>query len=79
MIEVQVSVVGVIDPPEVKWPQGWPIPRIGEEVFLPNQPSLFVRVVEWYPMGDPENDEMKIPFVYVVIGPRLYDQFGKRV
>lgn len=55
-------------PSEVEWPEGWPIPRVGDRVSLPESSEpLSVRVVEWYPQGDEDHAEA---FVYLVIGKR---------
>jgi hypothetical protein len=66
MIRVKVTVVGDRERPTVVWPDGWPPPREGETVELPDV-TLTVRRVVWYPVDDPE--DLDEPFVYVVLGP----------
>jgi hypothetical protein len=62
-----VDVVGVVDAPEVTWPKGWQIPRIGDSVFLRDvEVPLSVRATDWLPQGDEGSPD---PFVYIVIGP----------
>lgn len=52
----------------VVWPEGWPIPKVGDDVDIPDLPEVnSVRSVVWYPTGSEEQSE---PFVYIVLGPR---------
>lgn len=65
-MRVIVNLIGLQDPSrELEWPEGWPLPRFGEEVSLPNLPPLQVRAVCWQPEGDEEDNE---PYIYLVIG-----------
>jgi hypothetical protein len=53
--------------PSPQWPDGWPVPRIGDDVDLGplfDGLSLKVTVVDWFPAGEDDGDE---PFVYVVL------------
>ena len=65
-MNIKISVTGMHPRPDIVWPEGWPMPRIGEEVTI-GEHNLFVRHVDYYPLGDLEE---KDPFIYVVIGPR---------
>lgn len=66
--DVLLHLVGVapeLMPPE--WPRGWPPPRLGERIVLPDSPyPLIVRNVEWLPVGDATS---VYPRVVVVVGP----------
>jgi hypothetical protein len=71
-MKVVVTAVGVanhVNAGPLTWPDGWPIPRVDDEVEIPNLPEVAaVRTVVWNPMGSlDEGDE---PFVYIVVGPR---------
>lgn len=70
-MKVKCSLVGLVDHHmTLEWPEGWPVPRVGDEVTLPGPDSelnLAVRAVDWYPKGDPDDGGSE-PFVYVVIG-----------
>lgn len=46
------------------WPEGWPVPRIGEEIDYKGV-IFTVRTVVWYPEGD-INSFSPEPYVYVV-------------
>ena len=48
------------------WPDGWPVPRIGDEVTSVHGITLKVTAVDWYPEGEDGDDE---PYVYVVLRP----------
>jgi hypothetical protein len=48
-----------------EWPDGWPIPRLGEYIELPSGDTYSVSTVAYYPQGDDE-DESPEPFIYVV-------------
>ena len=65
MAKVITSIVGNFDNkiPEIEWPEGWPIPRVGDEVYSKNNDLLFVRHVCWYPHGEFGNE----PFIYIVL------------
>lgn len=64
---VTVGVVGSLRMEPVIWPEGWPIPQIGDGFSLPDADEVTtVRAVDWYPEGE-EGSE---PFIYVVVGPR---------
>jgi len=53
---------------DITWPKDWPIPRVGDDVDIPNFPEVSsVRTVVWYPIGNEDDPE---PFVYLVLGPR---------
>jgi hypothetical protein len=66
---VHVRYVGTVRKDvNIDWPEGWSIPRVGDEITIPKLPEVsHVRTVVWYPEGDEEANE---PFVYVVVGPR---------
>lgn len=68
-MKIEINVVGVHPRPSVVWPEGWPVPREGEEVHVPGLSAFtpVVRHVLWFPMGDPEDGESD-PYVYVVVG-----------
>lgn len=70
MPDIRVTHVGTIDHHRtITWPEGWPVPRVDDEIRVPGMDEVTnVRVVEWLPEGDPEHPGE--PFVYVVIGPR---------
>ena len=65
MVKVVVSIPGNFDNhiEEVKWIDGWPIPREGETVMTKNGDSLVVKHVIWYPNGEDDSE----PFVYLVL------------
>lgn len=65
---VHVHAVGVMNREvEVEWPEGWPIPREGDSIAVPEMPEVSkVRNVTWYPRGEEPGDPA---FVYIVIGP----------
>ena len=74
-MKVQCTLVGMVGHPAPPvWPEGWPIPRQDEEVYLRDRggpaTGLFVRHVVWYPEGDPDDPDDHEPFVYLVVGPR---------
>lgn len=50
------------------WPEGWSLPRAGDEVVLFGVGSALVRGVQWYPDGEDGNRE---PFVAVWLTPHL--------
>lgn len=50
--------------PSPVWPEGWPVPRVDDEVRLADGTSTRVHVVEWCPDGDDGSPE---PFVYLVL------------
>lgn len=70
-MKVKINVVGVLDDqgrthPDMEWPEGWPPPQEGQQVYSEALGIyLVVRTVVWYPEG---SEESKEPFVYVVIG-----------
>jgi len=64
-MKVVLRIVGVIGLAYDHWPEGWPIPRVDDEINLDDH-NLYVRHVIWYPKGEEEDAE---PFVYVVCGP----------
>lgn len=78
-LQVEVTIVGrqlFRDPPipEVRWPEGWPLPRTGDLVTIPDaapgaQLIMYCRSVDWYPGGKPDEDITE-PFVTIVLGPR---------
>jgi hypothetical protein len=55
--------------PDPVWPDGWPLPRKGDCIELPEQPPLWVRGVDWYPHGSEEGSD---PFVYIVLGTKAH-------
>lgn len=66
-MKIVTTLVGIADHRrELKWPEGWPVPRVGDSVDLPGLGGLAVRTVVWCPEGEGEDDFE--PFVYVVIG-----------
>lgn len=64
-VHVRLRVFGRTDP---VWPDGWPPPRVGDEVALGTDPDYStvhkVEQVQWTPEGEE-------PAVYVVLGPSL--------
>jgi hypothetical protein len=58
----------VMDPPdaayEILWPDGWPVPRVGDDVVLHDR-NLAVRAVYWNPQGDEDDPK---PFVFLALG-----------
>ena len=72
-MKIVTNLVGLMDHHrELKWPEGWPVPREGDTVHLDglddqDPAELSVRTVVWYPEGEDDDAE---PFVYVVIGRR---------
>lgn len=71
-MKILVSTVGLLDRPDLVWPEGWPIPEVGSEVSYDEDTSLFVRTVVWYLNGD---EDTKEPFVYIVLGPKPREGF----
>lgn len=66
-MKIVTTLVGITDHRRtLKWPDGWPVPREGDSVDLPDAPGLAVRTVAWNPEGEGDDSE---PFVYVAIGP----------
>lgn len=49
--------------PDVEWPEGWPVPRVGDGVYAADGHPLTVKSVDWYPHGVAGSE----PFVYVVL------------
>lgn len=49
--------------PDPVWPDGWPVPRVGDKVST-SDTELTVSAVVWHPAGEEEGDD---PFVYVVL------------
>lgn len=49
---------------KVEWPEGWPVPRIGDDVGTRDGGFLKVRAVVWYPHGEDGSE----PFAYVILG-----------
>lgn len=68
MMRIVASLAGVVDAPDLEWPEGWPVPREGESVSLPGVGPLQVRTVVWYPAGNSDEGDPE-PFAYVVVGP----------
>lgn len=62
-VEVRVSTATDV---EVTWPDGWPVPSVGDLVHLPDGVALTVTYVNWFPDGDDSDDSE--PYVYVVLG-----------
>lgn len=62
-----ISIVGEYREERIAWPEGWPPPRVGDEVNVADG-TVYVRHVVWDPQGDPEDDQPE-PFVYIVLGP----------
>lgn len=48
---------------DVTWPEGWPVPRVGDDLSLQDGTGLKIKAVDWYPMGEGDDPT---PFVYVV-------------
>jgi hypothetical protein len=48
------------------WPEGWPIPRVGDEINNQDGDSFEVTTVAWYPHGEHGEDDLE-PFVYIVL------------
>lgn len=69
-MKIKVTLVGIVDRRRrLDWPEGWPVPREGDTVEIPDldESPLSVRTVVWYPEGGDDDSE---PFVYLVIGRR---------
>lgn len=49
---------------ERSWPDGVPVPRIGDSVVTNGGYELVVKAIEWYPLGDSNGIE---PFVFVIL------------
>lgn len=47
------------------WPEGWPIPRVGDGIDNQDGVTFTVTAVDWYPHGEDGSE----PFVYVVLHP----------
>lgn len=65
---MKIQVVCTIDGDDrqVEWPAGWPVPRVGDAVTLPDYPqALVVTQIDWAPEGDRPDGE---PMVWVVVG-----------
>ena len=69
-MKIQITITGEHRDQPDEWPQGWPVPREGEEVTLGNGANVYVRHVVWHPSGSTFNGGDSEPFVYVVLGPR---------
>lgn len=67
-MKVQITITGEHRGERVDWPEGWPVPREGEQVCLPFG-YVCVRTVVWYPQGNSEGGGSAEPLVYVVLGP----------
>jgi hypothetical protein len=65
----------------VDWPEGWPVPHVGDPVAVRygarDFDTLYVHAVEWYPHGDcgKVSTATHDPFVHVILHP---DQPTKR-
>lgn len=47
------------------WPENWPIPNVGDIVYVaPGQPALWVKAVDYFPSGEEVGDQ---PFIYVIL------------
>lgn len=46
----------------VSWPEGWPVPRVGEAIELADGTRLRIQAVDWFPQG---GDDVPEPAVYV--------------
>lgn len=67
MVSVVVTVEGLPGVRAPAWPQGWPVPRVGDVVHLWDHPNaLEVYAVVWRPQGD---DTDTRAHVEVLIGP----------
>ena len=54
------------DRPE--WPEGWPVPRVGDGIVNRQDETFKVTAVDWYPEGEySEEPADQQPFVYVVV------------
>lgn len=62
--------------PDPEWPEGWPVPSVGQSVYLKDGKCLIVSSIDWFPYGEDPGDE---PFVYVVLRTHKIEpmQIGK--
>lgn len=54
--------------PEPDWPEDWPVPRVGDEITLPNYRTLLVKHVVMFPHGSEHDRES---FIYIVLTKRV--------
>lgn len=55
--------------PDPVWPELFPFPSKGEIVHLDGDP-LWVRALEFYPMGDGEKPDPDEPYLYIVLADK---------
>lgn len=71
---ITTSVTGMVDPVELRWPDGWPLPSIGDPIYVPTEDgedvTMYVRSIAWYPHGGVWGYLTDVPYVYLVVGPR---------
>ena len=75
MVTVVTTVVGMIDPLVLDWPDNWPLPHLDAAIYVPSKDgedavTMFVREIIWYPHGGVWNYRTDQPYVYLVVGPR---------
>lgn len=46
------------------WPADWPIPRVGDSVYMANGEMLKVSAIDWFPYSEDAGDS---PFIYIVL------------
>lgn len=60
-----------LDVPVLRWPAGWPIPRVGDKVSIPRAPwPLVVREVDWLIEGTELSPEPRVLVVLERPRPR---------
>lgn len=72
-MRIVVDLVGLVDHRRtLEWPEGWPLPAIGDPVYLNGlSQTMYVRTISWHPEGelnDEFSDQFSTPYVYIVIG-----------
>ncbi len=73
MSGLRVFVRSTVGPLEVSWPEGWPPPRVGDEIDVPGVPqAIEVHRVTWFPGGQPQpgRPDLAEPYVLVYVGLR---------
>lgn len=50
--------------PDPVWPEGWPLPPVGSDVYVSTGHRLKVKAIDFFPHGEEEGDE---PLIYIVL------------
>lgn len=64
-MKIKMVTSGLINNPEIEWPEGWPPPAVGDSIQAFGN-KMYVWYRTWYPAAV-DNQE---PYVYIVLGPR---------